>query len=84
VVSRKVGSAVIRNRVKRLAREAYRETFSLWPKDAELVVVARRWDPNLRMQDVVAEWRSAEPRIINALSRSRKRVIVPQNGAAQS
>lgn len=73
VVSRKIGSAVTRNRVKRLAREAFQATFAHWPKDAELVVVARRWEPHLRAQDVVTEWLSAENRITSTLSRFRKR-----------
>ena len=40
-VSRKVGSAVVRNRVKRYIREIYRKHRGLMPEDAHLVVVAR-------------------------------------------
>jgi len=41
VVSRRVGGAVVRNRVKRVVREWFRRHRSLLPKGVDLVVIAR-------------------------------------------
>lgn len=58
VVSRKVGCAVVRNRAKRLIREAFRTTRELWDPDVDLVVIVKRSTGDARLDDVVAEWRA--------------------------
>lgn len=58
VASRKVGPAVDRNRGKRLVREAFRATRDLWMPGMDLVVIVRQPPSNLKLADVVSEWRA--------------------------
>ena len=83
IVSRKVGVAVARNRMKRLVREAFRTTRSSLPRGIDLVVIARRPSDRLRATDVVDEWLAAQRRIEVAAARSRRKaccVDVRQTG----
>lgn len=41
-VSTKVGSAVVRNRVKRRLREIYRQNRAQWPESMDIVIIARK------------------------------------------
>jgi len=60
VASRRVGHSVARSRAKRLVREAFRATRDLWKPGIDLVVIVRGPLPELKLDDVVAEWRRAE------------------------
>jgi ribonuclease P protein component len=74
VVARSVGSAVRRNRVKRLCRECFRTLPSLLPNGVDLVVIARPGAHALGLEQVRAEWRAVESllkkRATEALARS--------------
>jgi len=53
-VGTKIGSAVVRNRVKRLLREAVRARLDLLPRGYDVVLIARREAAAAGLRDVAA------------------------------
>jgi ribonuclease P protein component len=68
VASRKVGPAVVRNRAKRLVREAFRLHPQVFPAGIDVVIIVRPGTHLLGLRDLAAEVRGAAP----ALARRAK------------
>ncbi len=58
VASRRIGNAVVRNRAKRLVREAFRATRNLFTPGMDVVVIVRRPLEGMKLEDVRLEWTS--------------------------
>ena len=71
-VSRKVGSAVVRNRAKRLVRAAFRATQPLWEPGIDLVVIVRSPLEGMKHPDVVREWQGAASHIRRRMEAARR------------
>jgi len=61
--SRRVGNAVVRSRAKRLCREAFRATRTLWPPGIDLVVIVKRATEDSKLESVISEWLGARSQI---------------------
>lgn len=71
-ITRKVGDAVERNRVKRLVREVFRRNRELFPDAQDIVFVARSGAPDLVYAEVLAEVQDARGAMRSVAERNRK------------
>ena len=72
-VTKKIGNAVARNRVKRVVREAFRLHRELFTPAVDIVFIAKRGAPKLGLVDVVEQLHKAQKSIARAGKQALKR-----------
>ncbi len=83
IATKKLGGAVVRNRQKRLIREAFRATRTLWADGIDVVVIATVPSTG-KLDAVVAEWLAFRPRIERATREAREAAAKRRSALAKS
>ncbi len=73
--SKRVGNSVVRSRIKRIVREAFRHADGLFDDDVDVVVLVRGNVSELAPSQVLAEWRDARSRVKRAAESARRDLV---------
>jgi ribonuclease P protein component len=68
-VTKKVGNAVQRNRIKRVVREVFRRNRQLFPASHDIVFIAKREAKGITYEALLAELHRAAPKLQPEASR---------------
>jgi ribonuclease P protein component len=78
-VSRKIGRATFRNRLRRLYREAFRLTRHEMPTGIDLVLI-----PRTTQEPTLAQLLESLPRLVRALARKLRTTATPTNATPEA
>lgn len=70
VATKKVGDATMRNRIKRVCRECFRQWPGFVPDGIDLVVIAREGADTLPLATVRDEWTRVRPALLGACKKA--------------